>query len=298
MSGVEAVQLPPVVVAGVVGGLVAAAAWCLSRAARRGPSHATRLDARATTVDRSRLAVALAVGFLVMVATRLVALGAAAAATVWWWKRIGRDRAAEVERRRVEAVARWLDDLRDALRGSSVSAEEALDEVASRPPDALVESCATFQRRRRQGVRVEAALDELADDIAHPVADAAIVAIQMVIGGSSGGARLHPTVSALAAAARDEVRARERVDRARSVYRSSMVRLVVVAIVLVGFLRFAGGDLLDPYGTPTGQVVLLVPIGMWAGCVWWLDRLCAYEPAPRRPLAVRSLAADAAEVPS
>ena len=75
--------------------------------------------------------------------------------------------------------------------------------------------------------------------------------------------------------------ARERIDRTRTVYQSSMKRLVLIGALLVGYLRFAGGDLLAPYGTPAGQLILALPLGMWLGCVLWLRSLCAYD-VPRR----------------
>ena len=46
-------------------------------------------------------------------------------------------------------------------------------------------------------------------------------------------------------------------------------------------LTVAAGDLLDPYGTPTGQVLLAVPLALWAGCVLWLRNLCRFE-SPQR----------------
>jgi hypothetical protein len=103
----------------------------------------------------------------------------------------------------------------------------------------------------------------------------AIAAIRLVVGGAAGTGRIHPTVSALAAAARDEVRSRERIDRTRAIYQNSMKRLVVILGLLIAYLRFAAGDLLEPYGTPVGQVVVLIPLAMWAGCIAWLRSLCA-----------------------
>lgn len=232
-------------------------------------------------VDGARVAIAVTVGFVVLLATRWVLLAGAAAALTLLWRRIVRDGRADDERRRVEAIAKWLEDLRDTLRASAVGAEEALEQVAQHPPAAIADALAVFLHRRRQGFRTEDALADLADALAHPTADAAIAAIRMVVSGAAGAGRLYPTVDALAAAARDEVRARERVDRTRAVYQSSMKRLVVIGAILVAYLRLAAGDLLDAYDTPTGQAVLILPLGMWAGCVIWLRRLCRYEP-PRR----------------
>ena len=134
-----------------------------------------------------------------------------------------------------------------------------------------------FLLRRRQGFRTEQALGDLAEALAHPTADAAIAALRLVVGGSASAGRLFHTVSALASAARDEVRARERVDRTRAIYQSSMKRLVLIGAFLIGYLRLAAGDLLEPYGTPVGQAFLALPLAMWACCIMWLRRLCRYE---------------------
>ena len=228
-----------------------------------------------------RAVLAITIGFVVLLASRWVLLAVAAGALTALWGRFIRDDRADDERRRVEAIAKWLEDLRDTLRASAIGAEEALEQVAHRPPAAIREALGVFLLRRRQGFRTEDALADLADALAHPTSDAAIAAIRLVVSGAAGAGRLYPTVDALAAAARDEVRARERVDRTRAVYQGSMKRLVVIGAVLVAYLRFAAGDLLDAYDSPTGQAVLLLPLGMWAGCIVWLRRLCRYE-QPRR----------------
>lgn len=232
-------------------------------------------------IPRARVVGAAVTGFIVLLATGWVLLGAAAGGLTLLWGRLLHDERAEEERARVEAIAKWLEDLRDTLRGSAMGAEAALEQVAARPPVAIEVPLRTFAHRRRQGFRTEEALADLADDLAHPTSDAAIAAIRLVVGGSASAGRLHGTVHALAAAARDEVTARERIDRTRAVYQQSMQRLVVIGALLVVYLRFAGGDLLDPYGTATGQVVLAMPLAMWAGCVMWLRSLCRYD-LPRR----------------
>jgi tight adherence protein B len=228
-----------------------------------------------------RLLAAIVTATVVLLGTRLLALAVAAGLLVATWHRLLDDEPARHDRRRLEAIATWLDDLRDTLRGSAVGVEEALDRVAARPPDAIADDLAAYLRRRGQGVRVEDALAELADDLAHPTADGAIAALRLVAGGTAGAGRLHPTVSALALAARDEVRARERIDRTRAIYRSSMQRLIVIAVALVLYLTVAAGDLLDPYATPAGQIFLAAPLALWAGCVLWLRSLCHFE-TPQR----------------
>lgn len=243
-------------------------------------------------IERSRVIAAALVAFVALLATGWLLLGAAAGLLTLLWGRLLHDDRADEERARVEGIAKWLEDLRDTLRGSAMGAEAALEQVAQRPPHAIDGPLHAFEHRRRQGFRTEDALADLADELAHPTSDAAIAAIRLVVGGSSSAGRLHGTVDALAVAARDEVTARERIDRTRAVYQQSMQRLVVIGALLVGYLRVAGGDLLEPYGTATGQVVLALPLAMWAGCVMWLRSLCRYE-LPRRVRMTTSAGASA-----
>ncbi|MEY4176260.1 MAG: hypothetical protein RI900_3425 [Actinomycetota bacterium] len=239
-------------------------------------------------IGQGRVVMGAAAGFVALLATRWLFLSLMAGALVVFWGRLVHDDRADHERRRVEAIARWLEDLRDTLRGSSMAAEHALEHVAQRPPDAIAEPLARFVQRRRQGFRTDEALTLLADDLAHPTSDAAIAAMLLVVGGSAGAGRLYSTVDALAAAARDELAARERIDRTRAVYQSSMKRLLVIGALLVAYLRFGGGDLLTPYDTPVGQVVLLFPLGMWLGCILWLRSMCRYDLPARGRVEVAS----------
>lgn len=282
-------MVPTAGVALVVAILIGGAFACVTASTMPTRGRASGPPSTATTTAPSmfhglggqRIATALAVGFVVLLLTRWPLLALAATLLTAVWGRLLHDERADEERRRIEGIAKWLEDLRDTLRGSSVGAEEALEQVAARPPAAIRDPLATYVFRRRQGFRTEDALTDLAEGLAHPTSDAAIAAIRLVVSGTAGGGRLYRTVSVLAAAARDEVRARERVDRTRAVYQASMKRLVVIAVVLIAYLRLAGGDVLQPYGTAAGQMFLLIPLAMWTGCVLWLRSLCRYEPPQR-----------------
>ena len=279
---------PPTAVAFGVMVLLAVATAALVRGATPVVAHASFRPPGVIAVERAivgrRMAMAAAAAMVVLLATGWPVLSLMAASLVLAWGRLLHDRRADEERERIEGISKWLEDLRDTLRGSAVGAEEALEQVAARPPLALAEAMHGFLRNRRLGFRTEDALLDLADELAHPTSDAAIAAIRLVVSGSVGAGRLHNTVQTLAAAARDEVTARERIDRTRAIYQGSMKRLVTIGALLVLYLRFAGGDLLDPYDSPLGQVVLLLPIGLWLGCILWLRSLCRYDlPARRRP---------------
>lgn len=287
-----AAALPPTAVAFLVCVLLVIALAAGLRAVA--PAAPKAVDASTPSVlsgiSGQRVMVGVVVGFLTLLATRWLLLALFVGAMVVFWGRLLRDTRADDERRRVEGIAKWLEDLRDTLRGSAMGAEEALEQVALRPPEAIAPALRTFAQRRRQGFRTEDALADLAEELAHPTSDAAVAAIRLVVGGSTSAGRLYGTVHALASAARDEVTARERIDRTRAIYQSSMKRLVVIGGALVAYLKFFGGDLLRPYDTAVGQLVLLFPLALWLGCIFWLRSLCRYE-LPQRYRAVGAVVA-------
>ncbi|MEN9504750.1 MAG: hypothetical protein RI958_676, partial [Actinomycetota bacterium] len=86
-----------------------------------------------TRPGNERLAAAVLGATVVLFATRLLALAVLTGVLVVVWRHLLDDEAARADRRRLEAIATWLDDLRDTLRGSSIGVEEALDRVAARP---------------------------------------------------------------------------------------------------------------------------------------------------------------------
>ncbi|MCB1002328.1 MAG: hypothetical protein KDB40_23750 [Acidimicrobiales bacterium] len=281
--------VPTVAVAFAAMVLVAAAIVALTvsfRPAEAAARHASPAPTwQRPDIAPTRLAAGVTTAVAVLVLTRWPVLALVAGALIAMWPQLLHDRRSDAERRHVEGIAKWLEDLRDTLRGSSVGTEEALEQVATRAPEAVREPLAAFVARRRQGFRTEDALADLADDLAHPTSDAAVAAIRLVVTGSTGSGRLYQTVSTLAVAARDEVRARERVDRTRAVYRSSMTRLVAIAALMVGGLRLVAHELLEPYGTPTGQLVLLLPLALWGACIMWLRSLCRYDQSGRYRIA-------------
>lgn len=290
-------NVPPLAVAAASMVLLAAALVAVatglsprhSLAAHARPAPVARLGRVAPT--RTRLVVAVVVGVLVVLASGWPVLALVTALAIVMWEPLMSDRAADEERARVEGISKWLDDLRDTLRGSSMGLEEALEQSAMRPPAAIEAPLASFLVHRRQGFRTDDALGWLGDELAHPLGDSAVAAMRLVASGVAGAGRLHGTVEALAASARDELAARERIDRARAVYRHSMRRLVVIAALLIGYLRLAAADLVRPYGSPTGQVMLLIPLGLWTACILWLRSLCRDDSPRVRTRATRGAAA-------
>jgi tight adherence protein B len=226
---------------------------------------------------RSQVIAAMLVGVVLLVATSWPIAALAAAALVLSWRWLFTSDASAEDRKKVQAIAKWLEDLRDVVRRSSVGIEAALEIVAEDAQGPLGPGLSTFVRRRRQGVRIGPALAEFADQVEHPLFDSAAAAITLVVDGAAGGARLFDTLDELAGAARDETRAREEIDRIRRIYERAMRRLVVLtAVFIIGLYVFAE-DLVEPYRSAAGQAWLVVPCCMWAACLSWLRQLTRYD---------------------
>ena len=141
---------PPSGVAFAVCMLLAAALFAVDRAGspRRERSASASTPSMLSGIGGNRIAVSLTAAFLVLLATRWVMLAVLVGVLVVVWNRLLRDTRAEDERQRIEGIAKWLEDLRDTLRGSAIGAEEALEQVALRPPVALTEPLRSFTDRK------------------------------------------------------------------------------------------------------------------------------------------------------
>jgi Flp pilus assembly protein TadB len=179
------------------------------------------------------LLAAVLVGFVVLAVTRWPVAAVAATVFVGSWRWLFGSTDNADDRATIEAVAQWLEDLRDVVRRSSVAIENAVELVADDASGVLADPMHRFLLRRRQGRPLPEALAELADDIGHPTADAAVAAIVLVVGGGAGGARVFDTLDELSMAARDEMRARDEIDRTRRVFQRAMRRLVILTVLFV-----------------------------------------------------------------
>ena len=159
--------------------------------------------------------------------TRWVVAALAAAVLVVVWSSLFQSAGATVERRRVAAIAKWLEDLRDLQRGSNLDLPQALDRSAFRAPKDIDNELARYVDRVRHHTPIERALLELAADLDHPTSDLAIAAMLFAYGHASGST-LYDTFEELAATARDELTARDQIDRVRVRFESSMRRMIVI----------------------------------------------------------------------
>jgi hypothetical protein len=266
------------VLAVAAGAAVAGSIWSLGCALR--PSERRLRSSRRPLVGQRTLAAAIGVAALVLLLTRWPVAAAASAVLVASWRVLFAARDATGARRRLEAIAKWLEDLRDLQAGSNLDLIEALAQSASRAPKEIEPALANLAARMSHHVPLADSLVDLADDLDHPVADTAVATMAFAAGHASGS-ELGATFAQLAETARDELAARDRIDRMRVNFERSMRRMLAVLAVLLVYLVVVSPEVLEPYRSVAGQAWMVVPIVIWGTSLVWLRHLARYERSGR-----------------
>lgn len=174
-----------------------------------------------------------------------------------------------VEADTAEALTAWAEMLRDAT-GTPRGIEGVLVATAPGAP-ALIRPAVVRVAQRLPYDTLDVTLDDLAEDLAHPVGDLVVTALRLAA--RSGGRQVRSVLDDLATVAREEARMHRRVEVARARPRADMRSVLVVMGAFVLLFSVAARDYLAPYGTPAGQLVLALILCIWAVGVWAMARL-------------------------
>lgn len=237
----------------------------------------------------ARALAAIAIALVVLAASGWlvpsVVVGAAAWFAIAAWQR--RDRRAESAVERTDAIASWIENLRDVLVAGdqpvgAINATVATCPAAIRP---AVRRLAAGLGRQDPAVAFRRFADDLDDPLGDLVAAGLLIAVQR-------GARTAGVLSALADQARRQADRRRLVEAERApVQREVMLLTLFMGSLVVGLLVFGRADYLAAYDTAGGQLFLAVVLGMYALLLLRVQRLARY------PLPSRFLTGDGATDP-
>jgi len=180
--------------------------------------------------------------------------------------------------RRIEAIATWTELLRDTLLASSGLSQAIVESTRVAPPD-LRPEVGRLADRIASGVGMSEALHAFADEVDDPSAD--LVVCALVLATEAQAPRLTDLLSALAAATREEVSMRLRVEAGRASARGSVRTIVVFSIGFAALMATVARGYLAPFDDTTGQLVLLAVGGLYGSGIWLMARLVRYRPAAR-----------------
>jgi tight adherence protein B len=207
----------------------------------------------------------------------IVAAVAAAGAGAMLPRQMARNRAEAEHVRKTEALASWIEMLRDGIV-SGGGLEGPLMRSAETGPEYL----RPYLRQLLDDMRVEdteTALFNFAAGVEHHIADMLVASYSLATRESTAG--LPDLLRSLSDAANLEVKTYRRVEVSRKQLRSSVkITFGVLGAFAIGSLLFAR-DLMDAYDDATGQMVLLLIAGLLMGGYVWMQRLQLIRRPPR-----------------
>lgn len=233
----------------------------------------------------TRLPVAVGVGLLILLLTRWVVAAVATGLLVLFWDALFGG--AGAERRgiaRIEALAAWTESLRDTVAGA-VGLEQAIPATAYAASPVIANELSTMSDRLRVRVPLPVALQRFAEEMDDASADLIIAAL--ILNSRLRGPGLREVLTSLSESARAELDMRQRVSAGRRSTRRSVQIVTGVTLTFVFGLRIFNPGYVEPYGSPVGQVVLLLVIGIFGAGIMWLRRLSRFE-TPERFLHFRT----------
>jgi len=225
------------------------------------------------------------------VAGTLVAAAVAAAVTRWpagtvlaglaaWFlpRALGPDREHARALERIEAIASFTEMLRDTI-SAAAGLEQAILAAEPVAPAPIREHVAMLAARIRRGQRLPSALRAFAAEVADPTADLVVAAL--LLAAEQQARDLAQLLGSLADSARQHAVMRMRVAAGRARVRTAARIIIAVTMLLVVGLLAWSRAFLQPYGTPAGQLMLLVVGGCFAAGFWWLHKISVMGSDPR-----------------
>jgi len=226
-----------------------------------------------------QLAVALVGGAVVLLVSgwllpAAVVGGAAFWATAGW---LGRRRGVSREIERLDALASWIESVRDVLMAGEQPVGAITSTVGACPPVIRPQVRRLALGLARQDP--DFVFRRFADDLDDPLADLVATGLSIAV---RRGARTVPVLTALAEQTRQQVDRRRLVEAERAPTRREVKALTAIMGALVlGLLLLGRREYITAYDTATGQVFLAAALTGYAALILRVQRLAAF-PRPGR----------------
>lgn len=175
----------------------------------------------------------------------------------------------------LEALDRWIRTL-SATMVTGHSVADAIRTSRRNAPELLRDDVNLLVSRLNDRWTTRDALQEFADRLDSPDADAVIAAL--LLAAHRGGTGATATLGAIAESIQDQLRALREIEAERAKPRVVVRQVTGISAVVLAAALLTSGAYFDPYRTPVGQVILALLIAGYAGSLLMLRRLAI----PRR----------------
>ena len=164
--------------------------------------------------------------------------------------------------------------------------ESAIISSAASAPAAVRDDVNLLAARINARWSTVRAVRQFADDFDDATAD--LVAATLVLGAQRRGDGLAAVLEDLAASVAEEVRIRRAIEADRAKPRTTA--RIVTGISLAGIAFCFVSGYFEPFLAGIGQLILLVLLGLFIGCLVWMRSITAGAPTPRFLTAASSVA--------
>lgn len=178
---------------------------------------------------------------------------------------------------RLEALEEWTRNLAGVL-DVGVGLEQAITVNLRSAPDAIRPEVQALVARLSARWPTEAALRAFAADLDDATGD--LVAASLVLGAQRRGAGLTRVLEGLAQTVAEEVRMRRQVEADRAKPRTTARAVTIITLVVLTLLTL-NGDYVAPYGSPLGQLVLALLLGLYVAALVWMRAMTRGRPPTR-----------------
>jgi Flp pilus assembly protein TadB len=179
--------------------------------------------------------------------------------------------------KRLEAMEEWTRNLAGVLT-VGVGLDQAIIASLRSTPEQILPEVSTLVARLRVRWRTEDALRAFAEDLNDPTGDR--IATSLIVGSRSRGHGLALVLERLAETVSDEVRMRRRIETDRAKPRAT-ARYVTIIVILTTVALALTGDYVAPYGESAGQIMLVLWLGAYLGCLLWMRQITSTKGIPR-----------------
>ncbi len=220
-----------------------------------------------------------AVGLLVFVVSSWLVPGVILGVGAYWaiggWQRRRRSTGNEIAR--LEALASWIESVRDVL----LAGEQPVGAITS-----TVGACSPIIRPQVRRLAVglgrqdpDIVFRRFADDLDDPLADLVAAGLSIAV---RRGARTVPVLTALAEQTRQQVDRRRLIEAERAPARREVQALtLIMGSLVIGLLVLGRSDYLDAYDEPGGQLFLGASLVGYVALILRVQRLAMF-PRPSR----------------
>ena len=245
------------------------------------PSRSPTLPSRSPALPGQgvRLAGAGSAALIVVAASGWLVAAVVVAVGCWYaigaWQQRDVNGISDVER--IDALASWIENLRDVLIAGdqpvgAITATVATCPAAIRPQ---VRRLAAGLGRQDPAIVFRRFADDIDDPLGDLVAAGLLIAVQR-------GARTAAVLGSLAEQARRQADRRRLVEAERAPIRREVTLLtVIMGSLVVGLLVFGRAEYLEPYDTAGGQLFLGLVLAIYAMLLLRVQRLARF-PRPTR----------------